>query len=84
MIDHFLKISLEKNKLITIIYQKGSEITRRDIKVMGLDGNHVRAFCYLRNQNRIFIRENILSAAWCSGNTLESKTVQDKRAIIRL
>ena len=68
MIEHFLKISLERNRIITIIYQKGSEITLRNIKVVAFDGEYVIAFCYLRNQRRVFNRRNILSAALYTGS----------------
>jgi predicted DNA-binding transcriptional regulator YafY len=55
---------MERNWIITIIYLKGSEITKRDIKVLKITGDYVKAFCYLRNQTRIFRKDNILSASF--------------------
>lgn len=65
MINHVLKASLERNCIITIIYQKENEITQRNIKVLEIAGNRVKAFCYLRNENRTFKLECILSASFC-------------------
>ncbi len=62
MINHILKASMERNCIITIIYQKGSKITKRNIKVLEITAENVKALCYLRNQRRIFKVENILSA----------------------
>lgn len=65
MINHILSASLERNCIVTIMYQKDDMITKRDIKVLGLDGDMVKAFCYLRNQVRMFKKDNILSASFC-------------------
>lgn len=70
MFDHVLKASLEKQCLITIIYQKGIEITERNIKVFEISKDKVKAFCYLRGEMRVFKKENILSAAFCSRNRI--------------
>lgn len=75
MIEHILKASLERNMIITIIYQKGGEITIRNIKVLDLDKEHVKAYCYLRKEKRIFKKENILSAAFFSSNTLKNVNI---------
>ena len=64
MVDYYLKASLERSKLITIIYLKDNEITERNIKVFEINNGNVRAFCFLRNQNRVFKIENILSASF--------------------
>lgn len=71
MVEHILKASLERNMIVTIIYQKGGEITIRNIKVLDLDNEHVKAYCYLRRENRVFKKENILSASFCSSNSLK-------------
>lgn len=71
MIEHILKASLERNMIITIIYQKGGEITIRNIKVLDLDKEHVKAYCYLRREKRVFKKQNILSAAFCRSNSLK-------------
>jgi hypothetical protein len=65
MIDYVLNTSLERQCLITIVYQKGEEITRRNIKVLEIDGNNIKAYCYLRHQNRLFKKENIMAADLC-------------------
>jgi predicted DNA-binding transcriptional regulator YafY len=68
MIDYFLRASLERNKTICIMYLKGNEITKRNIKVLNIDNENIKAFCFLRNQKRIFKIENILSASFIYGN----------------
>jgi len=62
MIEHVLKASMEQQLIVTIIYQKDNCITKRNIKVIELDGENVKAFCYLRRQRRIFKKQNILAA----------------------
>ncbi|MCR4435524.1 MAG: hypothetical protein QHH06_02830 [Clostridiales bacterium] len=64
MTNYFLKKSLENNLVITIVYQKNGRITQRNIKVLGIDGSRVRAFCYLRGQIREFKVDNILAAGF--------------------
>lgn len=62
MVDYVLKNSLQDHRVVTIMYQKGKEITQRDIRVMKLTDKDIEAYCYLRNQVRHFKTENILSA----------------------
>lgn len=62
MVEYFLKASLERNLIINIIYQNGSEITQRNIRVFDIRDDNIKAFCFLRNQNRVFKKENILAA----------------------
>lgn len=71
MIDHILKASLENNQVITIIYQKGSEITKRNIRVLKITDDAIEAYCYLRRQVRRFKKDNILSAAFVDKNGYE-------------
>ncbi|MBZ4647374.1 MAG: hypothetical protein JG777_2863, partial [Clostridia bacterium] len=54
MVRYILKTSMNGNRVITIMYQKGNEITIRNIKVLEMTDDTVKAFCYLRNQLRIF------------------------------
>lgn len=68
MVDHILNASLERNFIITIMYQKGEEITMRNIKVLEIEKDRIKAYCYLRKENRIFKKENILSAAFLKSN----------------
>jgi predicted DNA-binding transcriptional regulator YafY len=70
MVDHILRASLDRELIVAIMYIKGTEITMRNIKVLNMDKDHIKAYCYLRKQNRVFKKENILSAAFINtGNT---------------
>jgi len=70
MVDHILRASLDRELIVTIMYIKGTEITMRNIKVLNMEEDHIKAYCYLRKQNRVFKKENILSAAFINtGNT---------------
>lgn len=62
MVEHILKASLERNLVITIVYLKGNDITMRNIRVLELKDDKIKAYCYLRKENRVFKKENILSA----------------------
>jgi len=64
MIEHILKASLERDWIITIIYQGISGISERNIKVLEIKDNKIKAYCYLRKQVRYFAVNNILSAAY--------------------
>lgn len=71
MVEHILRASIERNCVITIIYQKGNIITKRNIKVLEIADSHVKAFCYMRKQRRIFKMENILSAAYLKSSRMD-------------
>jgi predicted DNA-binding transcriptional regulator YafY len=62
MVDYILKTSLNRQKIITIIYQSKDKITQRKIKVLKIENDVVEAYCYLRHQIRHFKLESILSA----------------------
>jgi len=64
MIDYVLKASHDENRIITIIYQKGNVITKRNIRVLSMDEYTIKAYCYLRHGVRVFRRKNILAAAF--------------------
>ncbi|QNU66907.1 hypothetical protein EHE19_019110 [Ruminiclostridium herbifermentans] len=68
MINYFLKASLERNRIIRIMYLKDNEITERNIKVLDISDSNIRAFCYLRSKIRVFKLENILSASFKVSN----------------
>jgi predicted DNA-binding transcriptional regulator YafY len=59
-------LNASKDKDCFIIYMKGNEITQRKIHVMEITEDYVRAWCYLRNEPRLFRKENILSASLAS------------------
>lgn len=69
MVEHILKASLERDLIITIMYLKGTEITMRNIRVLEVKEDRIKAYCYLRKDNRIFKIENILSAAFINVNS---------------
>ena len=64
MINHILKASFDRGITISIMYQKGSEINQRRIRVLEIEGSRIKAFCYLRKQRRVFKLESILSASY--------------------
>lgn len=64
VIDYILYASLEKRCTITIMYQKGDEITQRDISVIRFKNGNIEAYCHLRHQIRVFKKDNILAAAF--------------------
>lgn len=64
MIEHILRASLERGRIITIIYSGQSGMSERNIKVLEMHDDKVKAYCYLRKQVRYFKMENILSAAY--------------------
>ena len=61
MDEYMLKNSLLNHKIVTIMYQRGKEITQRDIRIMKLMDKDVEAYCYLRHQVRHFKKDNILA-----------------------
>lgn len=65
MVEHILKASQDLHKVITIMYKSGEEITRRNIKVLDMHGDCIKAMCYLRHQPRVFKKDNILAADYC-------------------
>ena len=68
MINYFLKASLERNRIIRIMYLKDNEVTERNIRVLDISDSSIRAFCFLRSQIRVFKLENILSATFKISN----------------
>ncbi|WP_250816061.1 hypothetical protein [Clostridium swellfunianum] len=64
MVDHILMASLERNLIVAIMYLKNNEITMRNIRVLEIKQDRIIAYCYLRGENRVFKKENILSAAF--------------------
>jgi predicted DNA-binding transcriptional regulator YafY len=61
MDESMLRNSLLDHKIVTIVYQRGKEITQRDIRIMKLMDKDIEAYCYLRHQVRHFKKENILA-----------------------
>ncbi|HAQ07545.1 MAG TPA: hypothetical protein DCR24_08515 [Bacillus bacterium] len=54
--------SFKENRPVEMIYLSGNnEITHRKVIVKELNASYFKAFCFLRNDNRLFKIENILS-----------------------
>ena len=64
MIDHILRASLERGWVITIIYAGSAGLSERNIKVLELQSDKIKAYCCMRKQIRYFKMESILSAAF--------------------
>jgi predicted DNA-binding transcriptional regulator YafY len=62
MFDYVLKTSLSDKRAVTIVYQKGNEITQRKVRVTSIKENEIIAYCYLRHEYRHFKKNNILAA----------------------
>ncbi|QLY81678.1 hypothetical protein [Clostridium intestinale] len=60
-----IKKSIENHKAVTIIYiGKDNNITKRNIDVLGVNDENIKAFCHLRNQVRYFKKDSILAAEY--------------------
>jgi predicted DNA-binding transcriptional regulator YafY len=60
--NNLLLKSLKTNQPVDMIYlAANNDITHRKIVVKELHGSYFKAFCFLRNDNRLFRFENILS-----------------------
>ncbi|WP_226683381.1 hypothetical protein [Sutcliffiella horikoshii] len=60
--SRMLEWYMNSRRPIEIIYMsKDGSITQRSLLVLDISKNNVTAFCYLRNQKRTFLLENILS-----------------------
>lgn len=75
MVEHILKASLERDLIITIMYLKGTDITMRNIKVLEIKDDKIKAYCFLRKETRIFKKESILSAAFLNKKALKTSCV---------
>jgi len=62
VIYYVLNYSLNNKMPINIIYQKGIEISQRQIQVKKIEGEIVHAYCYSRHALRKFKKDHILSA----------------------
>ncbi|WP_053361931.1 hypothetical protein [Bacillus sp. FJAT-27251] len=57
-----LQRALEANQPVQLIYLDArSKITQRKVLPREMEGNMLRAHCFLRNQTRLFNTDNILS-----------------------
>jgi hypothetical protein len=44
------------------MYQNGKEVTQRNIRVIDMNQDTVKAMCYLRHQPRMFKKDSIIAA----------------------
>ena len=57
-----LKRALETGEVLEMIYMSDEgELSQRKIRVLGISTGSVKAFCLLRNKQRVFKSANILS-----------------------
>lgn len=53
---------LASNQPVDIIYlDRAGRITKRRLRLIGIDGEHIRAYCYARRSPRTFVIANILA-----------------------
>jgi hypothetical protein len=71
MVEHILKASLDRDLIVTIMYLKGTDITMRNIRVLEIKDDKIKAYCYLRKDTRIFKKESILSASFLNTKALK-------------
>ncbi len=62
MNDYVIKYSLTNRKPITIMYQKGLDISQREIIVRKIEKDRIMAYCLKKRAIRNFKKDNILSA----------------------
>lgn len=53
---------MQNNQIVEMIYMKNnSEISKRRVKVLSVEGNSFKAYCFLRNTKRTFKIDNVLA-----------------------
>lgn len=53
---------MQNNQIVEMIYMKNNgEISKRKVKVLSVEGNTFKAYCFLRNTKRTFKVENVLA-----------------------
>lgn len=62
MLESQLKYSFTRNKPITIMYLKGMEVSKRNIQVLKLEKDYIKAIDLDKRAIRTFKKDNILSA----------------------
>ena len=54
--------SMQLNQISEMIYMKeNGEISKRRVKVLTVEGNTFKAYCFLRNTKRTFKIDNVLA-----------------------
>ncbi|QQZ07852.1 hypothetical protein [Heyndrickxia vini] len=66
MVKGIFQYALNTGQKLEIIYiSKLNQFSQRKIKVLSVGEDSISAFCYLRNNRRVFKLENILSVEIC-------------------
>ena len=53
---------MQLNQIVEMIYiNNNGEISKRRVKVLSIEGNTFKAYCFLRNTKRTFKVENLLA-----------------------
>lgn len=53
---------MQNNQIVEMIYMKNNgEISKRKVKVLTVEDNTFKAYCFLRNTKRTFKIENVLA-----------------------
>ena len=53
---------MQLNQLIEMIYMNNNgEISKRRVKVLSVEGNSFKGYCFLRNTKRTFKIDNVLA-----------------------
>ena len=61
MIINILK-SMQLNQISEMIYMNNNgQISKRRVKVLSVEGNTFKAYCFLRNTKRTFKMDNVLA-----------------------
>lgn len=54
--------SMQLNQIVEMIYMKNNgEISKRRVKVISVEGNTFKAYCFLRNTKRTFKVDSVLA-----------------------
>lgn len=54
--------SMKLNQIVEMIYMNNNgEISKRRVKVLSVEGNTFKAYCFLRNTKRTFKVDNVLA-----------------------
>ncbi|MBG9585607.1 hypothetical protein [Cytobacillus firmus] len=60
--DGLLLRAQESGEQLEMIYQNGTgEISQRSVKILEVQSDSVKAYCFLRKMPRVFRKDNILS-----------------------
>ncbi|MGE7623625.1 transcriptional regulator [Viridibacillus sp. NPDC096237] len=62
MKEQLLK-AMQRNQLLNLMYMsKSGGITKRRVKIIKMTGESFQAYCFMKNDKRTFIIDNVLAA----------------------